>query len=478
MRPTSLVVIAVLAAACDEDPLPPPRPLPTPEVITRETAVVGVTDPDLQVVLLEQWDIEVAWIDAWGEDGEPPTPEELEAIDARQLANVETARGIDPDDLSAADRLTFEIYLERYGILQQTIPCDRLANMTELPPHVRRLDAPARVSLGARAGRARALDEDRPGTTPDCYRAYIRYHTTTDLSPEEIHRIGLEEVAAVKAEIVALGTRMYGVSTVAELRAAADADPAHRLASLDELMSITQALVDDATAASIPVFASMPTAPLVLVPANGAAYGGPGRDRAYGEYYVATEPLEDQRRYQLPSVAVHEGIPGHHLERARAFERRDLPWIRRYGGDTVYIEGWGFYTEYLAEELGVYTDDAARLGALSIRALRASRLVVDTGMHALGWDRARAIAFLTEHTLEPVPFIERQVNRYFYWPGQALAYMLGAREILRLRAEAEATLGSRYSLRDFHERVLADGSLPLGLLTSRMEAWIADQARR
>jgi uncharacterized protein (DUF885 family) len=272
---------------------------------------------------------------------------------------------------------------------------------------------------------------------------------------------------------------VYGVSTLAEIRDRLQNDPAQRFATLDEIMASTQTLVDQATAMSADLFASMPTTPLQLTPSGGgsAAYGGPWKDRPYGEYFVASNPVEAQRRYPLPSVTVHEGIPGHHLERSRAFERLDLPWMRRTGADTIYVEGWGFYTEYLADEQGFYADDLARLGALSNRALRAGRLVVDTGMHALGWDRARAREYLTAHTLETPEYVEIQVNRYFYWPGQALAYMLGAREILRLRDKAETTLGARFSLRDFHERFLADGSLPVELLTSRMEAWIADQAR-
>ena len=427
--------------------------------------MVGVTDSDLQAVLMEDWDID----EAWAVQDPPP---DTDALYARLAANVEAARAIDRDGLSPADQLTLDIYLERNEVALTVIPCREEG--VSAPPHVRFLDAPGPTHV-----RARALDED-PSLSPFCYQAYIRAHTSTDLSPEEIHQIGLDELAAVEAEIAALGARLYGVSTLPQIRARADADRSQRFASVDEIMRTTQKLVDDAVEASTPVFASMPSFPLLIVDIESvqAYYGGPWKDRAYGEYAVATTPVEAQRRYQLPAVTVHEGIPGHHLERARQYERRDLPWIRRVGGDTVYVEGWGLYTEYLADDLGFYPDDKARLGALSNRALRASRLVVDTGMHALGWDRARAVAFLTEHTLEPPEYVEFQVTRYLRMPGQALAYMIGAREILRLRAEAEARLGDRFSLLDFHERFLADGSLPLGLLTSRMEAWIADQERR
>jgi uncharacterized protein (DUF885 family) len=459
MRASLLALLAVLAG-CPED---------APDDDFMPEAVAGVDDHGLKLVLQEQWDIDAAW-----EIPEPPP--DTAALDARQIANVDAARAIDAAALSAGDRLTLEIYLQRYASYVATIPCDRAAGIG-VAPRAALLDAPP-------TARARSLpaagDDDVPATTAACYRAYIRYHTTVDLTPEVIHQIGLDELAVVEAEIRALGERLYGTTDLAALRASLDADPTQRFGSQGEIMAAAQAVVDDATAASAAVFARFPETPLRLVPSPGgsAAYAGPWKDRDFGEYYVASEPVEAQRRYQLPSVAIHEGTPGHHLERARAFEQRDLPWIRRVGSDTIYVEGWGFYTEYLAAELGLYRDDHARLGALSNRALRAARLVVDTGLHGMGWSRGQARAFLTAHTLEPAEYVAIQTNRYFYWPGQALAYMLGAREILRLREEARVALGDRFSLRDFHERFLAPGSLPLGHLIAHMERWIEDEAAR
>jgi uncharacterized protein (DUF885 family) len=457
MRATLLALLAVLAG-CPDDP---------PDDDFAPEAVAGVDDHDLKLVLQEQWEIDAAW-----EIQEPPP--DVQALDARQVANVEAARAIGSAALSDGDRLTLEIFLERYGSYVATIPCDRAAGIGA-SPRAARLDAPPALARS----RQQAGDDDVPATTAACYRAYIRYHTTVDLTPEAIHQIGLDELVVIEAEIRALGERLYGTTDLATLRASLDADPTQRFGSLEEIMATAQAVVDDATAASGEVFASFPAAPLRLVPSmGGAAYAGPWKDRDFGEYYVPTAPVAAQRRYQLPSVAIHEGTPGHHLERARAFEQRDLPWLRRVGSDTIYVEGWGFYTEYLAEDLGLYADDHARLGALSNRALRASRLVVDTGLHAMGWSLGQAKVFLTEHTLEPVETVVGQAHRYFNWPGQALAYMLGAREILRLRAEARVALGDRFSLRDFHERFLAPGSLPLGHLTAHMESWIEDEAAR
>jgi hypothetical protein len=433
-------------------------------------AVVGVADPDLKVVLQEQYEIDKAWEEYY--KVENPDPDVAAALNMRQIANLELARTIDPVPLSAEDRLTLEVFLERYGSLVAVMPCWEEAGQLASPRR-RSLDAPP-----AAADRALFLDgSDHPATTPACYQAYVRYHTTTDLTPEAIHQIGLDELVGIEAEINELGARMYGTTTLADLRARLDADLAERFASVDEIMTTAQGLVDEAVETTTPLFASMPTSPLKLVIGGGQAfYNGPWDDHPFGEYSVATEPVEAQRRYQLPSVTFHEGIPGHHLERSRAYERRDLPWMRRTGGDTIYVEGWGFYTEYLAEDIGLFADDVERLGALSNRALRASRLVVDTGLHAMGWDLDQAEAFLTEHTLEPPEYVEIQARRYFNNPGQALAYMLGAREILRLRDKAEATLGDRFSLRAFHEAFLSQGSLPLAQMTAHMEAWIAEQA--
>jgi uncharacterized protein (DUF885 family) len=420
MRATLLSVLAVLVACDAYDN-------------AASEVVAGVTDPDLKIVLQEQWDIDNPV------EGVPPDRE------TRLLDNLAAARAIDVDRLSPADRLTLTLYIQRTSNLIDTHRCHE--------------DPAAPIDLG-------------------CYQALIRYHLTTDVSPEELHRIGLDELAAVEAAIGALGTRMFGTANLAEIRAHLDADPAQRFADVGEILAAASALVDEATAASQSAFARMPSTPLeVGAGGNQADYHGLWDQKPVGTYAVATRPVDAQRRYDLPAVSFHESIPGHHLERARSWERRDLPWFRRVGQDTVYVEGWALYTEYLAEELGLYHDDTSRLGALSQRALRAARLVVDTGLHAMGWDRARAVAFLTEHTLVPAEHIELQVDRYLADPGQALAYVIGAREILRLRASAEDALGDRFSLRAFHERVLADGSLPLGLLTPRIEAWIAEQIR-
>ena len=420
MRATLLSVLAVLVAC-------------VPSQSFTSEVVAGVTDPDLKAVLQEQWDIDNPIEDV------PPDSE------TRLLDNLAAARAIDVDGLSPADRLTLTLYIQRTSNLIDTHRCH------EVPTS--------------------PID-------PGCYRALIRYHLTTDVSPEELHQIGLDELAAVEVEIGALGTRMFGTAKLAEIRARLDADPAQRFAEVGEIMAAASALVDEATAASQSVFARLPSTPLELwAGGNQAVYHGLWDQKPVGTYAVATRPVDAQRRYDLPAVSFHEAIPGHHLERARSWERRDLPWFRRVGQDTVYVEGWALYTEYLAGELGLYRDDTPRLGALSQRALRAARLVVDTGLHAMGWDRARAVAFLTEHTLVPAEHIEIQVDRYLGDPGQALAYQVGANEILRLRARAEAALGGRFSLRAFHERVLADGSLPLSLLTPRVEAWIAEQIR-
>ena len=449
MRPSYLPVLALLVAACGDNVSADFHP----------EAVAGVEDYRLKVVLQEQWEL------ARPEPDTPPLkfPERHQ----RRLGMLDAMYAIDPAGLSSSDRLTWEVFVQIYGSFVEVAHCiEGVGDLAapDQPPAARRH---ARKAMG-----------DTTTVTPECYRTWIRYHTTLDLAPEELHQLGLEQLAEVEAEIAAVGTRLYGVATLPEIRARLESDPAQRFASIEELMTVAQAEVDRATEATRPLFGALPERPLKLIIGDvQASYLLPWNPTAPAEYEVAAQPIEAQLRWQLEAVTIHEGIPGHHLERARIFERLDLPWIRRSANHTAYVEGWAFYTEYLADEIGFYSDDAARLGALSNRALRACRLVVDTGLHALGWDRDRALAFLAEHTLEPLTYVEFQVDRYLGEPGQALAYQVGADEIRRLRAQAEAALGDDFSLLDFHEHVLADGSLPLGLLTARVEAWI-DGARR
>jgi uncharacterized protein (DUF885 family) len=191
-----------------------------------------------------------------------------------------------------------------------------------------------------------------------------------------------------------------------------------------------------------------------------------------GEYFINTYQPETRPRYELEALTWHESIPGHHLQIAIAQELGELPMYRKLYGSTAFVEGWALYTERLADEMGLYTGDLDRLGMLSYDAWRASRLVVDTGLHAMGWTRAQAEAFMLAHTALTPANIGNEVDRYIAWPGQALAYKFGQLEIFALRRQAEAALGPRFSLPGFHDVVLAGGGVTLPVLRLRVEAWI------
>jgi uncharacterized protein (DUF885 family) len=192
-----------------------------------------------------------------------------------------------------------------------------------------------------------------------------------------------------------------------------------------------------------------------------------------GEYFVNTYQPETRPRFELEALTWHESIPGHHLQIAIAQELGALPLFRKLDGSTAFVEGWALYTERLAEEMGLYTADLDRIGQLSYDAWRGSRLVVDTGIHALGWTRAQAEAFMREHTALTDINISNEVDRYIGWPGQALAYKVGQLEIIKLRHEAEAALGARFDLKGFHAVVLGAGAVTLPVLDDRVRAWIA-----
>ncbi len=192
-----------------------------------------------------------------------------------------------------------------------------------------------------------------------------------------------------------------------------------------------------------------------------------------GRYYLNTSSPELRPRYEAEALAFHESVPGHHLQIAIAQELDGLPAFRRHAGTTAFIEGWGLYSERLAEEMGLYSGDLDRIGIASFDGWRACRLVVDTGLHALGWSRDAAIAFMLEHTALAPDNVVNEVDRYITWPGQALAYKLGQLEIRRLRDEAQARLGSAFDVRRFHDAVLAQGALPLSTLRMVVERDLA-----
>ena len=307
----------------------------------------------------------------------------------------------------------------------------------------------------------------------ETYASLARAHTTTDRTPQEIHAIGLAEIARIDAEITELGGRVLGTADLAATLAALRGDPSVHFTSPEEIVAVAEASLARAVAAIPQWFGRLPRAACEVVRMQAheeqhstiAYYREPPEDGSRpGRYYVNTYAPETRPRYEAEALAFHEAVPGHHLQVAIGQELEQLPAFRRHAETTAFVEGWGLYAERLSDEMGLYSGDLDRIGMLSYDAWRASRLVVDTGMHALGWSRGQAIEFMTAHTALGLNNIANEVDRYIGWPGQALAYKIGQLEIRRLRSEAEAALGAAFDIRRFHDAVLGHGALPLSVL--------------
>ncbi len=338
--------------------------------------------------------------------------------------------------------------------------------------------------------RDRVLPEARTeheglGALPDgdaCYRATIVQHVGIAMSPAELHALGLAEIARTDAELAELGRRVLGAANLTATIAKLRDERQLYFATRDEILAFAQDALDRAKAAIPRFFRVLPKSDCVMreIPSYEAPYSTiayyrqPHYDGSKpGEYFVNTYKPETRPRFELEALTWHESIPGHHLQIAIAQELGALPAFRKLDGSTAFVEGWALYTERLAEEMGLYSSDVDRLGKVSYDAWRASRLVVDTGIHAMGWTRQQAEGFMREHTaLTPIN-ISNEVDRYIGWPGQALAYKVGQLKIIALREEAERTLGAAFDLPGFHEVVLAAGAVTLPVLEERVRAWIA-----
>lgn len=317
---------------------------------------------------------------------------------------------------------------------------------------------------------------------PACYASQIRKYTSLPLSADEVHATGLKEVARIDAEIAALGEKLFGARELPKVLARLREDPQLYFASKAEIVAAAEAALAAAEQATPKYFGIVPRARCVVreVPdyeapfTTIAYYRAPVPDGSKpGEYFVNTDRPETRPRFEARVLAVHESVPGHHLQIAIAQELPEVPDFRRHAEQSVYVEGWALYTERLGHEMGLYESDLDRMGVLSFAAWRASRLVVDTGLHHLGWSRAQAERFLQEHTALALNNISNEVDRYIGWPGQALAYKTGELELLRLRRQAEDALGERFDLRAFHDAVLGGGPVPLPVLRRRIEALVA-----
>ncbi|WP_298447970.1 DUF885 family protein [Ferrimicrobium sp.] len=318
----------------------------------------------------------------------------------------------------------------------------------------------------------------------ELYARALGRHTTTAMTPEEIHQLGLETLARLDDEWAEIGSRVFGIRDRRDLFDRLRGDLRLRFDNGQQILDVVTHALWVAEREQPKWFLDRPIARCVIeeisaAEADNAAlayYRGPSDDGSRpGAHCVLTTVPTQRFRYEYEALAFHESVPGHHLQIGTAQTLKELPAFRRYLDAEVsaFVEGWGLYAERLADEMGLYSDDLARLGMLSFDALRASRCVVDTGMHYYGWSRQRAIEFMFENSATNMANVCNEIDRYIGWPAQATAYLVGRRELRRLRHEAERKLGSAFDIRQFHGVLLGQGAVPLGVLASVVESWIA-----
>jgi prolyl oligopeptidase len=309
----------------------------------------------------------------------------------------------------------------------------------------------------------------------EAYRFRIRLHTTTDLSAEEIHEIGLRELRSIQDEmrVVAKGDLKGFLERVKK-------DPKNFFSSREDLLETARRELAKADAKLPAWFRRLPKTACEVKAIEdyrekdsvAAFYYQPDEKLTRkGIFYANTYDATERPRFNMPALAVHEAVPGHHLQIALALEIEGLPRFRRQAGFTAFVEGWGLYSERLGDEMGLYEDELSRFGMLTYQAWRACRLVVDTGLHAMKWTREQAIDFFHQNLALTDVEVLNEVDRYIIWPGQALAYMIGKREILGLREEARRAMGPRFDVRDFHDVVLRNGAIPLTTLRRLVHEW-------
>lgn len=388
--------------------------------------------------------------------------------------------------------------------------------MADFRKKVEALDAPAatKVKLLADASAAltgpfqqgyraliAAIDEIEPQSKgnfgawnlPDgaaYYADRLQSSTTTSLTADQIHDLGLAQVAAIRQEMEAIKREVGFTGTLEQFFEHIRTDPQFKYpnteAGREAYLADARAVIAAAMAAAPRYFRVLPKAPLEVravekwreATASTAFYNSPSADGSRpGIYYVNLVDMNQTQKVQVAAIAAHEGAPGHHFQIARQQELAGIPKFRKFGGYGAYMEGWGLYSERLANEMGAYNTPYDRFGMLSLQVWRAIRLVLDSGIHSKRWTREQAIAYFKANSSVSDTDIAREVDRYFNWPGQATSYMVGQLKIAELRARAERELGARFDIRDFHEAVLSEGALPLDLLEEQVTRYIAAKQR-
>jgi uncharacterized protein (DUF885 family) len=314
------------------------------------------------------------------------------------------------------------------------------------------------------------------------YAFNVRQSTSTDLTPAQIHDIGLKEVARIHGEIRKVMQQVGFKGDLQDFFRFMRTDKRFEYRTEGELLEHYRSLEDKINARVGEQFSLIPKSPFEIRPvepyraksAAGGSYMSPSEDgKRPGIFYVNTYDLPSRKRWDAEDLYLHEAIPGHHFQLALQQELTDLPKFRRFGGETAFIEGWGLYAESLGKDLGVYTDPYDYFGYLQNELWRAIRLVTDTGLHSKGWSRDQVIKYMLENSAESETQATAEAERYIAWPGQALAYKIGELKIKELRTRAEQALGANFDVREFHAEVLKDGSVPLDVLEAKIDRWIA-----
>ena len=313
------------------------------------------------------------------------------------------------------------------------------------------------------------------------YAFNVKQRTTTDLTPEQIHEIGLSEVKRIRAEMEGVIADSGFTGSFDEFLVFLRTDPQFYHQTSEDLLREYRDIAKRADPELMKLFGKLPRTPYGVVPVP--SYAEKSQTTAYyqrgsvaagrpGNFFANTYALDTRPRWEMEALTLHEAVPGHHLQLALQDELEDVPWFRRVGGYTAFTEGWGLYSESLGVEMGFYQDPYSKFGQLTYEMWRAIRLVVDTGMHHLGWSRQQAIDYFMQNAGKQEHDVVVEVDRYIVWPGQALAYKIGELKIKELRAYATDALGEQFDIREFHDEVLGKGALPLSVLEANIKTWV------
>ena len=419
------------------------------------------------------------WLQRGLEVGATPPRITLREV-PQQILNQIPETPTDSPLLAPFQRMPESISADQQALLKQRAEA---LYRTELRPAFMRLHEFFTTVYLPRARESIAMSDLPDGEA--WYAHNVKVRTTTDLTPQQIHDIGLAEVRRIRQAMIAVMRKTGHAGDLASFFDKLRSDPAFYFDTPEALLSAYRDIAKRADPELVKLFGHLPRTPYGVVPvpayaekSQTTAYYQPGSLEAGrpGNFFANTYALDTRPKWEMEALTLHEAVPGHHLQIAIQQELGDLPWYRRYGwGHTAFVEGWGLYAESLGKEMGFYTDPYSEFGALTYEMWRAIRLVVDTGMHALGWSRQQAIDFFKANAGKTEHDITVEVDRYIVWPGQALAYKIGQLRIKQLREEAEATLGDAFDIRGFHDTVLGAGAMPLDLLEGRVNDWVQAQ---